>query len=512
MKKATIAATIISLLLFQSCYKDLSTEASLEIPEISIEGIDNSLTIAFGQTISFTPTVTQEGRTEDDFEYLWEMDITPQAMSGRMELSTEKDLEMRISNTPSDKPYTISFKATDKITGLSKTVGCRLYVGSSLGEGLLVAHTRDNGATSEFDLVANEFLTWGYTGKVRYTRNLWSLTNEGTFEGNVNDMIEICDTVGGVFNENKILVGPDEHIIAIDPLTFKVKYMDGANFNNTSESSFQTTLFGHVGGYSSYAVVNGKLFGIICHIDNKFSAVAFSKEKKDVFGPHNIGNAMLDQGNLMAFNEEDGLFYNLAGWQIMNGALSEITSNFGFDTNGAKSIAGGGTKGNRPALLVRSADGKYHICIASFDTVIPEVTHYQVSDGDLDNMVAAALCDNADLMYYTNGKEIYAVLMSGGKATTKKLSWKPASEDETVTDIFQYRQAWMGTHQYYLSDYEFPLATNRLQMVIVTYNEKTGEGKFYLRPYNVSTGLFTYKDNGSYGGFGKISSIAPLFK
>lgn len=49
-------------------------------------------------------------------------------------------------------------------------------------------------------------------------------------------------------------------------------------------------------------------------------------------------------------------------------------------------------------------------------------------------------------------------------------------------------------------------------MVIVTYNEKTGEGKFYLRPYNVSTGLFTYKDNGSYGGFGKISSIAPLFK
>ena len=70
----------------------------------------------------------------------------------------------------------------------------------------------------------------------------------------------------------------------------------------------------------------------------------------------------------------------------------------------------------------------------------------------------------------------------------------------------------MGTHQYYLSEYEFPLATNRLQMVIVTYNEKTGEGKFYLRPYNVSTGLFTYKDNGSYGGFGKISSIAPLFK
>ncbi|MGN1216047.1 MAG: PKD-like family lipoprotein, partial [Candidatus Cryptobacteroides sp.] len=229
MKKTTIAATLTSLLLFQSCYKDLSTDASLEISPIQIEGIANSMTIAFGQTLSFTPTVTQEGRTEEDFDYLWEMDLTPQSMTGRMEIGTEKDLELRISNTPSDKPYTISFKATDRITGLSKTVGCKLYVGSSLGEGLLVAHTRDNGATSEFDLVSNEFLTWGYTDKVRYTRDLWSLTNENSFEGEVKAMIALCDTDGGVFNENKIMIGTDQHIMSVNPLTFKVKDVDGAN-------------------------------------------------------------------------------------------------------------------------------------------------------------------------------------------------------------------------------------------------------------------------------------------
>ena len=162
MKKATIAATIISLLLFQSCYKDLSTEASLEIPEISIEGIDNSLTIAFGQTISFTPTVTQEGRTEDDFEYLWEMDITPQAMSGRMELSTEKDLEMRISNTPSDKPYTISFKATDKITGLSEaskgTASARLTISADVQKAALQALGSYHGTVGVYNYKTGEIL------------------------------------------------------------------------------------------------------------------------------------------------------------------------------------------------------------------------------------------------------------------------------------------------------------------------------------------------------------------
>ena len=47
MKKATIAATIICLLLFQSCYKDLSSEASLEVQELRFFGIYYSLYIYF---------------------------------------------------------------------------------------------------------------------------------------------------------------------------------------------------------------------------------------------------------------------------------------------------------------------------------------------------------------------------------------------------------------------------------------------------------------------------------
>ena len=41
--------------------------------------------------------------------------------------------------------------------------------------------------------------------------------------------------------------------------------------------------------------------------------------------------------------------------------------------------------------------------------------------------------------------------------------------------------------------------------------EKNIEGKIYMRPFNLSTGMFNYKDNGTLEGFGEISEVAPTF-
>ena len=49
-------------------------------------------------------------------------------------------------------------------------------------------------------------------------------------------------------------------------------------------------------------------------------------------------------------------------------------------------------------------------------------------------------------------------------------------------------------------------------MIITTYDETTGEGKIYLRPFNVSTGLFTMQSNGTYGGFNEITAITPTLR
>ena len=93
------------------------------------------------------------------------------------------------------------------------------------------------------------------------------------------------------------------------------------------------------------------------------------------------------------------------------------------------------------------------------------------------------------------------------------MSWKPASADEKITRILQYKQAWYGTGNQAIANFNFLLPTHRSMLIIVTQNSVTGEGKIYLRGFNVSTGLFTFNgDYGSFGGFGDITAICTTLR
>ena len=108
--------------------------------------------------------------------------------------------------------------------------------------------------------------------------------------------------------------------------------------------------------------------------------------------------------------------------------------------------------------------------------------------------------------------KIASIAVIGGSPIFREINWQPDDKAETITGIKFYTQGWYGAHGFDYTSYTFPLATNRMQIIIFTYNENTGEGKIYLRPFNVSTGLFTYKDNGVYGGFGRITAATTTFR
>ena len=496
-----------------SCYKDLSTTASESIPEIAITGLESEINIVWGQELKITPEIRQEGRTEEDFGFLWEIDLVAGNPDNRIELSDTKDLEYKVSNTPSDKPYCLSLKVTDLRTGYSEIAVSKIYVGTSLGEGLLVAYTRDGGKTSEIDIVADPVLTYGYSGATRYTRELYALSNGNEhIQGKVLSMSEYVCSQSSALDLTKIMVGTDSHIMSLDPLTFTVKDVDSQLFNSVKETSFRTSAMFNFGGYSSCAVVNGTLYGLLCIIDNVYSKVAYSKTPTDIMTDKNFGYYALDQGALLVFNEHESKFYYIYGWGLMNSSLSELTSLFSFNYSGAKAIGGGALTGKMPALLMRDAAGSHYICSLDSGTNDMKTYTYPVSGTDMDKIVSVAFCDNSDLMYYATDSKIYSVLITGGKAVVNALSWKPDSSDEKITAIRQYTQGWYGTHQYDLSNYPFQLEYNRLQLLITTYNEKTGEGKIYMRPFNVSTGRFTMKNNGILTGFGEITAIAPTFR
>lgn len=511
LKKA--ALILISASVLQSCYKDLSTEAGETIPEIEITGVNEEMDIVWGQELKITPEIRQEGRSDDDFTFLWEIDLTAGNPNNRIEISETKDLEYKVSNSPSEKPYCLTLTVTDRKTGYSEVVVSKIYVGTSLGEGLLVAYTRDGGNTSEIDIVADPVLTYGYSGATRYTRELYALSNGNEhIQGKVLSMSEYVCSQNSALDLTKIMVGTDSHIISLDPLTFTVKDTDSQLFNSVKESSFRTSSMFNFGGYSSCAVVNGTLYGVLCIIDNVYSKVAYSKTPSNIMTDRNFGYYALDQGALLVFNENDSKFYYIYGWGLMNSSLSELTSFFSFDYSGAKALGGGAMKGKMPALLIKDAAGNHYICSVDTGSNDMKTYTYPVNGADMDKIVDVAFCDNSDLMYYATESKIYSVLINGGKATATALSWKPDSSDEKITAIRQYTQGWYGTHRYDLSNYPFQLEYNRLQLLITTYNEKTGEGKIYMRPFNVSTGRFTMKNNGTLTGFGEITAIAPTFR
>ena len=516
MKKRILAYLLI-LTAAVSCYKDLSTEAGEPLPDLVVSGLEPELNVVFGQTINVGVTARMTGRNASDFDYLWEIDLMADSPKDRVELGREPELEYRVTNTPNNTPYCLTVTVTERQSGFTLTKNCFLHVGSSLGEGLLVAYTRDGGKTSEFDLVAAPSITYDYTGSTRYTRGIYALANNGaTFEGRVNALLETVGTDGAVHNENRIMVATDEHLTAIDPLTFVPKEQDAQLFNSTKITSFGTSTLFNCATYSTYAFIEGDVYGFITNIERLYGKVAFNRTPRDFFRPDNYGAVnSTSQGRWAVFDDNTGKFYGMQGYRVYNGALEELNTKFPFSTAGMTCKMGGALKGDCIAFLLRDEAGKYYVPIIEFSSssAPDSYSSYELTAERLDEAVSVAFCDNGNLMYYATPDAIYAVLLMGSAPTVRKLTWKPDSADERITRIRQYTQAWYGTHQYGPTDYPFTLPANRSQLIITTHNDKTGEGKVYLRGFSVSTGLFTFTgDGGTFSGFGEITAMCTTLR
>ncbi|MCR5547618.1 MAG: hypothetical protein K6F25_02590 [Bacteroidales bacterium] len=508
-----IAILIIPLALALSCYQDLSTTADQVIPDIEISGVPDTLETFFGEEIALKAVATLGGEAYDGFVYEWAIDLRPRNSKDRISLSETPEMSYRVANQPNESPYCLSFTATDSRSGLSKSVFCHVYVHSSLGEGILVAHTRDGGKTSDFDLLANKFVTYGYTGDVpRYTRNIYALANGQPLDGKVNAVMPVVRSDGDVYNETLILVGTDEHLIALDPLSFTVAKQDGALFNGYKESTFEVHNLINYGQIMTAAQINGQLWLNICHTNNIFNKAGYSGIPSDVYTPTNIGYSYaVQQSDVAFFHEQEGKFYYMHAQFSGYASFSQVTDPIGADLSGGKSLWAGAGREGRCAFLIQDASGIRHIVYLHPSE--KEMIRYQLEPGQwLQDARYFAFCDNADILFMASENKVASVTILGGSPVYREINWAPENKAETITGIKFYTQGWYGSHGFDYNTYTFPIATNRMQIVIFTYNESTGEGKIYLRPFNVSTGLFTFKDNGVYGGFGRITAAASTFR
>lgn len=516
------------LALASSCYKDLSTEATERIPDIviSIDGVtSDTLTYAYGETIAFDPTVSQEGYSDDVFSYSWTIDLTANTSRSRVEIADTKAVEYTIANLPSNTPYFLELTVTNGETGFTQHKYWTLFVTNSLGEGLLVASTRDGGQTSDLDLLCATPVTYGYTSaEPRFTRNIYSLANEAPIDGTVRSMISRTSTdISGAnpssYNENIIMLALEDHILALDPINYRVKKQDQDLFTGNPKDGFSASYLSNLASYSTAAIFGGVVYTCMDIIDNCYSKVPYPYDNPAVFSEANFACAIGDQGFACGFDPNHHTFLCLNGMFASQQALSIIDGlTFPFDISSAVSVACGNFRGDvKDILFIMNAGGTYYAVV--IDTNSGKAESYELNAPNIENATSFAICDNTGVFFYTDGEKIYSTVISGTGATTKALSWTHGA-GERITGLDQYCQAWFGTHQYSKgvenssesSEYPFPLSTHRLQIIITTYNESTGEGKIYLRPFNVSTGMFTFKDNGVYGGFGEITAITSTMR
>lgn len=497
------------------CYKDLSTEATKSIPEIVITGLAQEMSVVYGEEIHVAVNAYMGEKSADDFEYLWEIDLSAESSSNRVELGDGPSLDYKVTNTPSSRSYTLSVRVTDPETGLSGYRSCFIHVGSSLGEGLIVAYTLPDGHSSEFDIVASPAVTYGYTGQPRVTRGLYALANGGDpYPEKVTCVLQTMDTQNHVYDSRRILVGSENHVVAIDPLTFTTREKDAQLFSTSTITEFGPSAMFNCSGYTSYILINGTAYAHICSIDNVYAKIPVSADNPIILTPYNVAYNCLDQGRMTVFNESDG-FYRILGYQLNGGGFSsvDVTGSLDFPLEGARSIMGGCFKEARPAYLIKDRNGLYHVAIMILGTMYDNFYSVPFEGERIEEAVSIAFCDNGDLFYYATPDAIYATLISGNTSMVRKLSWKPDNAGERITSVQQYRQAWYGTGQTYPSDYKFTLPTHRSMLIITTYNDATGEGKFYLRGFNVATGMFTFTgDYGTFSGFGEITAIAPTLR
>ena len=506
---------VVSSFVFNSCYKDLSTEAEVELPDIIITSDDDDgvLNVSYGEEFVFEPQVFQEGSTDGDFTYLWEIDLIPGNLKDRIQIGTEQKLEYKVGNAPSDKPYFLSLTVMNKNTGLSELKYWKVYISSSLGEGILVAHTRDNGKSSELDLVSDKNITWGYTGsEVRYVRDLYAFANGDSYPGKIDALSSTAFSTSASFNHRAILIGGEGGYVELDPLNYKISRKDREMFYTTNDTEFNVTEIFNFAGYISGCIVNNRLYSAVCNSSDSYNVVMIPKKPDNIFDGRNIAYTKAIGGSICFFDKVHGEILYTRGWMLHSGGLASADLKpASFNVAESDVLAGGSFKDFNLAFVVKKNTGGhclYTLNLQGFESITSE---YELDAPEIDKAISFAFCENCNVFYYTTEESIYSNTIVGGNVVTKKVNWKPDSPDEKITSIYHYQQAWYGTHQY-SDEYEFVLPMHQLMMLMTTYNEKTGEGKIYPRMFNVTTGLFTFKTFKPYDGFGKIQTMTTTFK
>lgn len=517
-----------------SCYDDKSTSGTIsDTVEIDTTGFGPKIEIANGSTLRLSPKVTPAN--DPDLSFEWKITVTSNGNEKTFsKLSEEKDLERVITQAPSQRPYSLVFTVTNKRTGVQYIQLYPVYVISRMGDGVLVADTRD-GETSDISLVRNKYVSAGYSGNTQYIRDSYSFTNGRKMEGIIQKLV--YGPIGNTSQVFYVTAMTDKTLENLDASTHGViqDFDQMFTFPPEKTKEFQALA---TNAYSVFFVYEGDIYAYSRQVNAVTQTFA---DPLNYMSPSQIadkkfGNAYAqvnaDTGVFFFFDEAKGAFYHM---DPVAYPISTLTSGTGgsvnFDPNALTGYTLiGSCRGEqvsrspvhvRVHFILKDPQGAIDVYRISYryDPNINNGSYFYESDGKYSATscpgIENALCFEGSykrsVIYYATKSKVYPCVIGGSAAGVNESGAFTAPAGEEITAMSLFREAW-SYYSTQSTDMEV-MPEDADQLLVATYNSSTQEGKVYVLPISGNSGsLGTANADQIFTGFGRITALGTQGK
>jgi hypothetical protein len=497
---------------FSACRKDDSTFATDKLPNISFgHTLGEALTVYQFNTLQVDPEINYGGADKSKYTYTWMINPEPRDTSF-IRISEEEKLNYEVSLTPNTGTYfhILKLYVTDIDTKLQAIHYWRLTVLNNIGEGLVIATTKDN-STTDFSHIMSPEVTTNYTD-VSVKRNILSGVNGSGINGLVKDLY-FANVRGGnrvyaltannmyayntlnysyVGDKNDLFITP---LANLNPSAFYYCYQNDVYLGNDMIYYGWLATAAKIGVQSLYAQPMPKIIALNANSTNTDTydpalRIHYYDEKNGKFGYIQGVSAIADKAQYFSPNVEyNGV--NSGNYPGKTNVAAGISVDRGFlhvlkdKTSGAYELLvfDGGVYVYGDPYIAPRAIKKISLATA------PEIA----------NATQFVMLDDQNVMFYATANKIYAVIFAGTTVTIEERYTAPAGETITTLDI--YRQYGYPNQASYIS-------TNNKQLILSTYNGT--EGKVRLLPLvNLGAGNINTSGIKTFNGFDKVLSIVP---
>lgn len=526
--KRFIKYLLIVVLIAQSCYKDKSSLDVNKLAPVVIDttGIASTLRVGYMDKFRIEPIITKNGvRNHEDLICEWIINETPKSKD-YVKLFDGPVFDSHIEAPIDPSNYIFRLKVTDKEYDYSYFITWKLYITSSIGEGIMVAYTEDN-VTSDIALIMDKPISANYTGETSIRKGFVEARNGNKLSSLVESS---CYTYRDNLRRSTVwLTMSDGSFETLDC----EDYVRNNNEMIYKPDGFKSNRFAK-GGQSVCFFTSEGMYRI--GMNDHLPTVPFTKKanggdpSRNMVSADNSSSSNADQ--IVWYSESKGKFYGMASFMSGSSAAYPDQPTAAFNPGNLPNkeclAAGLSTEKSLHTFLLKDkSSGDFAIY-----TIQREIINWDDYDNSqflgakakfdipaaanpiINNAKSIFFMVDAPVMYVATEDAIYTIIFSSSPAYFEQTPRYDAPAGEKISIVKLYQEGYYTSNT---SDFEGDYAsleiaplTNKSVMVATQKSEFEGIVRVIPMQLNMASSGVLEKDPSKhlkYEGFAKILDI-----